>query len=491
MSPPALARRWAIRAGAAAFTAAVLGMSLQYATAATASPQKGTTADHGCCRPASTPAGVSLINRMYSPADPYSPAYHHPYRHGVVPTLAQLAKMRAWALAHPRLRVPALNPSDLSYGGSIGGIGVTDGPEHVYLVFWGKQWGTIGSSGGNTTLSNDPKGAAPYLQKLMKGLGTGSETWSGVMTQYCEGVATGTFTCPSTNLEHVGYPYGGAYAGIWVDESANAPAAASPAQLGTEAINAAAHFNNKTANSNRLAQYVILSPTGTDPDHFKENGFCAWHDWNGDPYVGVTSPYGPISLTNMPYVTDLGASCGENFVNSGTAGILDGFSIVEGHEYAETITDQDPAGGWTNSGGSENGDLCAWNQGPGAPAANLTLPTGRFAMQSTWGNDGAGGGDCEFSHTIISNNKVTVTNPGNQSTKVNTAVSLQMSATDSQFGQTLTWSATGLPTGLSINASTGKITGTPTTVQTKSVTVTATDKTGAHGSVTFTWTIHT
>jgi len=32
----------------------------------------------------------------------------------------------------------------------------------------------------------------------------------------------------------------------------------------------------------------------------------------------------------MPYVTDLGASCGENFVNGGSAGLLDGFSIVNG-----------------------------------------------------------------------------------------------------------------------------------------------------------------
>ena len=432
--------------------------------------------------------GPDLIARMYSSADPYSPAYNHPYRYGVVPTLTQLGKMQTWALAHPQAGNPAPNSEDVSYRGGIGGIGVTDGPEQVYLVFWGQQWGTAGSTGGYTTLSGDPKGAVPYLQKLFKGLGTGSEKWSGVMTQYCEGVATGTFTCPSANLEHVGYPFGGALAGVWADESASAPAAATPAQLGAEAIDAAAHFGNTTAASNRLTQYVILSPAGTDPDHYKEDGFCAWHDWSGDSYVGASSPYGPISFTNMPYVTDVGASCGENFVNLGTAGILDGFSIVAGHEYAETITDQDPAGGYTNSVGSEVADLCTWNEGPGARAANLSLSTGRFAMQSIWGNDGAGGGDCEFSHTIISNN--TVTFAGDQRTAKGTAVSLQIEATDSQVGQNFTWSATGLPAGLSINSSTGLISGTPTTLQTVLVTVTAKDKTGAHGSVTFTWTVH-
>jgi hypothetical protein len=73
---------------------------------------------------------------------------------------------------------------------------------------------------------------------------------------------------------------------------------------------------------------------------------------------------------------------------------------------------------------------------------------------------------------------------------VGTAVSLQISASDSASGQTLTYSATGLPAGLSINASTGLITGTPTTAATNSTTVTAKDTTGATGSASFTWTIN-
>src|ERR1700722_13353987 len=85
-------------------------------------------------------------------------------------------------------------------------------------------------------------------------------------------------------------------------------------------------------------------------------------------------------------------------------------------------------------------------------------------------------------------NTVTVTAPGNQTSTVGTAASLQIHATDSASGQTLTYSATGLPAGLSINSSTGVISGTPTTVGSSSVTVTATDTTGASGSATFTWT---
>jgi hypothetical protein len=69
-------------------------------------------------------------------------------------------------------------------------------------------------------------------------------------------------------------------------------------------------------------------------------------------------------------------------------------------------------------------------------------------------------------------------------------VSLQITATDSASGQTLTYSATGLPAGLSISSSSGLISGTPTTATSYSVTVTAKDTTSASGSASFTWTVN-
>ncbi|WP_406503610.1 M4 family metallopeptidase [Streptomyces sp. NBC_00212] len=81
-----------------------------------------------------------------------------------------------------------------------------------------------------------------------------------------------------------------------------------------------------------------------------------------------------------------------------------------------------------------------------------------------------------------------VTNPGNQNGVVGTAVSLQIQASD-PGGKTLSYSATGLPAGLSVNSSTGLISGTPTTAGTASVTVTAKNTDNATGTASFTWTI--
>ncbi|MEU1628322.1 putative Ig domain-containing protein [Streptomyces sp. NPDC020096] len=102
---------------------------------------------------------------------------------------------------------------------------------------------------------------------------------------------------------------------------------------------------------------------------------------------------------------------------------------------------------------------------------------------------GTPNGTAAFTNGSTGGNTVTVANPGNQSTAVNTAVSLQIKATDSASGQTLAYSATGLPAGLSIDSSSGLISGTPTAAGSSSVTVTAKDSTGATGSTSFTWTI--
>lgn len=80
-----------------------------------------------------------------------------------------------------------------------------------------------------------------------------------------------------------------------------------------------------------------------------------------------------------------------------------------------------------------------------------------------------------------------LTNPGNQSGLVGTAVSLQLSASDPN-GDPLGYGASGLPPGLAINPTTGLISGTPTTSGIYNVVAAASD--GVNSDVAgFVWTV--
>src|SRR5450755_3382708 len=141
------------------------------------------------------------------------------------------------------------------------------------------------------------------------------------------------------------------------------------------------------------------------------------------------------------------------------------------------------AQGWTHQANGEevnpSSGLCLTDPG-GNTGARLDIETCTDSAQQRWTlPSGSGGGG----------NTVTVTSPGGQTSTVGTAASVQVHATDSGSGQTLTYSAAGLPAGLSINASSGLISGTPTAAGTSSVTVTARDTTGAAGSASFSWTV--
>jgi hypothetical protein len=84
---------------------------------------------------------------------------------------------------------------------------------------------------------------------------------------------------------------------------------------------------------------------------------------------------------------------------------------------------------------------------------------------------------------------VTVADPGTQTSRVGGAVGLHVTGTSSS-GARLRYAATGLPSGLSIDASTGLVSGSPATVGASSVSVVVTSTDGAAATRTFSWIVN-
>ncbi|RSM51801.1 hypothetical protein DMB66_40935 [Actinoplanes sp. ATCC 53533] len=131
---------------------------------------------------------------------------------------------------------------------------------------------------------------------------------------------------------------------------------------------------------------------------------------------------------------------------------------------------------------------------PGLSMASTGLITGTpstvgtYSVKVTVTDRDSRTDDATFAWTIVED--LVLTSPGDQTSWIGTAVSLSVPRTGGRLP--LVWSATGLPAGLTINASTGVISGTPTTFQTLTTTVTVSDAgTPARtASVTFGWRVN-
>jgi serine protease len=328
----------------------------------------------------------------------------------------------------PALGVPF--PGNMTYYG-----GHVQVHPKEYLVYWG--WGqsgawpagtncaseTITEGSSSATLPCDPDGAGKYMADFLQQIG--GTDWANVSTQYYESDGSGSQTHISNDSNLL--------AGIWVDDadpntlpqtnSSNAAGSTNTLTvLGEEAQAAVKHFGiTDLADAN----IVIVQPPGLSDPNAISQGYCAFHDYvwpdvESGVYNGLEQG---IAYSNIPYqlAINSGATnvCGENAVNSGSQGKLDGFSIVLGHEMEETITDPgaedvvgsgtSPShlGGWYDTlDANENGDKCAWvglnaltGQGtvpiPGALGDIKGNGGESFAVQSLWSNAAnAGSGYC-------------------------------------------------------------------------------------------------
>jgi hypothetical protein len=316
-------------------------------------------------------------------------------------------------------------PVNMSYWGGH----VQTNPK-VYVVYWG--WGQPGAfpagatcvpetfteGSVTSTLGCDPDGAGKRMADFVSQMG--ATAWAGTSSQYYQTDSAG-------NKQFIGNPPN-QLGGIWVDDANDAgglpkTSSTNPAgptntytDLAVEAARAVQHFGiTDLAN----ADIVIAQPPGFSDPNAVSAGYCAFHDYTQPNLeAGIYNGIEPgIAFTNMPYALAINSNgknvCGENTVNPGPAGTLDGFSIVLGHEIEETVTDpgaediqggsglnnQTYLGGWYDPlDANENGDKCAWvgesllsASGPPLPIPGaLGTITGNqgetFPVQSLWSN---------------------------------------------------------------------------------------------------------
>ena len=300
---------------------------------------------------------------------------------------------------------------------------------HIYLVYFG--WGQEGAFKADCTpvqlregrftarLGCDPDGAGKRMADFVQQLG-GTE-WAQSQTQYYQ-VVNGVKTYIHNDKDQL--------AGIWADDAHHASAKITYRDMATEAERAVAHFHIP-ASQLMDSNVVILQPQNFSDPVAQADGYCAFHDLvrgDVDPkdYKGLAPD---LPWTNMPYVLNQGSGCGQNLVNAGARGKLDGFTIALGHEIEETVTDpgaedvigHTPIGGWFDPfDGNENGDKCAYVGDdltgayaffaggadslpvPGAGADIRGNAGGSFPVQSLWSNSSAGGvGYCAGAGTDV------------------------------------------------------------------------------------------
>lgn len=224
---------------------------------------------------------------------------------------------------------------NLLYGG-----GLIQKSNMQYICYWG--W------------TSDPSGEKPYFEGFVANVG--GSTWMSVDNQYYSS-SQGNILNPTGILK-----------GTWADNTA---VSSHPSQ--TDVNNAGMRCMNHFG-YNQAANYIVATPSGHSQSGFGTR-WCAYHE-------GLSSSSGTVSVTYLPYITDAGTSCGKNFVNAGSAGLLDGVSMVGGHEILEAQSDPKPCTGWCDSGGSENADKCAWS----SMSRNIALGGKNYAVQPIWSN---------------------------------------------------------------------------------------------------------
>jgi subtilase family serine protease len=294
-------------------------------------------------------------------------------------------------------------------------------------------------------------------------------------------------------------PTDGSYAGeaVWNDGGADAvgdPASGTGGgaslewtmpsyQSGAAAGLGVVQANSSRACAGQLCRQVPDISADADP----QSGYVVWLT---DPIVGSgwmiaggTSASAPLwaAFTALANSSPACRGFGLGFVNPALYAVAGSAYAANFHD----VTAPSPVGIANDPGTNDT-----WSDNPDNPDnhGDLYPVLSGYDMATGLGSpiaNALGSSLCTLRAPVYT---VGVAAPGNQVTLTGHAVSLAVHGTDSGSAA-LTYSATGLPAGLSIDAGTGVISGTPTMPQTTTVTVRATDGFANTGSASFGWTV--
>jgi hypothetical protein len=213
----------------------------------------------------------------------------------------------------------------------------------MYLIFWGFK------------KAGDPDNVAQLLEAYQGSIG--KTAYNNIYTQY-----KGTKKAIKNPKNQNG--------GYWFDDKNAIPSVPTDGQVAAESLNGVKQFGYDPNGS-----YVVVTAHGHASSGFGTS-YCAYHS-------STSGSGGIVSYTNLPYIPDANSSCGSNIITppSDETGADEGVTIVEGHEYGESVTDPDPPSGYYNDQWGEIGDICAWQDIENDPFGKNT-----FTAQPMWSN---------------------------------------------------------------------------------------------------------
>jgi len=336
---------------------------------------------------------------------------------------------------------------------------------NIYVIWYG-TWASPCSATGNLTPA--------IVNDFLKGVGP--TPWNQLNTlYYSQATSNGPKTYVTPSVNWTGCIYDNASLGKKLDGT----------NPSTGAIVDRALTNNLLPRDTNGLYFVFTSADVVTSGFVNSTTpqFCGYHSY-------LNPAYDPTKKIIYSFVGDPGtglASCnGQSAVgvSPNSNPNADAMASVIAHELVEAVSDP-LLNAWFDAAGNENADKCAWTFGATTPLNgynyNMTASGRKYLIQQNWVPIGAG--SCAMALSPLA----ATTSVASTKAMVTKSVAFTPVTSTGGYGSNVYSVTPPLPTGLSMNANSGAITGTPTTSSAAgNYTVTVTDAKGGSASATFT-----